>query len=311
MWSNSPGLQPRNLPAAQEQYDELLSFLSIPSWLSPTEKLSRLNALSAAEVLQPLNQIQSKVVGHRHLTYHQYRAVTDGLFVRKSLFSDVTNGIFARRLKARNIRLMIGECRDEHFLYAIWHPPSSFRTLSTRLLADYPEAGVRAIVKHYCPDGVLPPAFRSWQDFFGRIYADIQIHLIQRGFLNQLALHGAEDLVYRYRVEWRAKCVTLPPEWGVTHSSDVCSVWFFGDGAKLDEHEQEVAKKAYVDNLARFVRGEEIRDTWETKNVREMRRLKADGSVDCWSDDRWDEGIALWKELMRVGAVGTRDVARL
>jgi len=311
MWSNSPGLQPRSLLSAQDQFNELLEQLNISLTLSPTEKLSQLQSLSSEQILAPLNKISSKVVGPRPLIYHQYRAVTDGAFVRKSLFSDINSGVFARRLKERHIRIILGECRDEHFLYALWHPPSSFREMYTRLLADYPESGVKAIMKHFCPNGTLPDKYKTWQEFFGNVYADVQVYLVQRGFISQLASHGASDLLYRYRIEWRASCVTLPPEWGVTHTSDVCSVWFFGDGARLSKKEQQVAKDSYLNILAKYVRGEDIRGSWGTRSTADMRRLRSDGTVDSWRDNRWSEGVQLWQELIDAGALGSTIRAKL
>ena len=40
---------------------------------------------------------------------------------------------------------------------------------------------------------------------------------------------------------------------------------------------------------------------WGTRGHREMRTLKADGSVQIWQDELWDEAMRVWKALRDVG----------
>lgn len=152
---------------------------------------------------------------------------------------------------------------------------------------------------YYCGEArTLPPGVEGWQDLFGRIYADIQVHHLERGFHRALEAGGlrfGEDIL-RYRIDWRAKCVdaVFPPEWnwGVTHSTDI-AIWFwgsdFGDGLLDDEKKLlEPWNKAF----ASFVHGDD--PAWGTKNVRDMKRLRSDGKTDIWIDDQWEEGIKVW-----------------
>jgi carboxylesterase type B len=303
MWSNSPGLQPKSVSEIQAQFDELCAALDISSELYFKGKMEALRALDVNQLLK----------GVRNMKYHQFRAVTDGEFVRKSLFQEIDDGTYAQKMKERGIQLMIGECKDEHFLYGIWMPPveNSFASLATRLEADYPFAGVKTLLHHYYPGKKLPDGCKDWYDAFGRIYADVQVHKIQRGFYKELENWGASDLIHRYRMEWRAKCIDewIPIEWGVTHSTDMV-IWFYGNGQKLEAKEKDIIKRAFTDPLGKFLRGEkEI--GWQAYGVREVRRLQGDGSVDIVGDDMWQEGVTVWDKLHKAGVTGAQRQSKL
>jgi len=90
------------------------------------------------------------------------------------------------------------------------------------------------------------------------------------------------------------KCVdaTLPPEWGVTHSSDV-PIWLWGSdfpGGLTDE--EMVWLGDWNEQFARFVSGEEA--NWGTKSPKDVRRWKSDGETDIWEDDMWEQGVEVW-----------------
>lgn len=107
----------------------------------------------------------------------------------------------------------------------------------------------------------------------------------------------ASALLFRYRIEWRAKCVeaALPVGWGVTHSSDY-PIWFFGNGGLLGEGEKGVVKRAFVSSLGRFVAGEGDFG-WGVSGARGVRMLREDGSVEIVEDGDWEEGVRVWKVL--------------
>ncbi|KAF2757754.1 paraben-hydrolyzing esterase precursor [Pseudovirgaria hyperparasitica] len=290
MWSNGPGVQPKSLLEAQEQFDELLQVLGISLDITEPEKLSKLRQIPSSQLVEATFAMK----------IHQFRAVTDGEFVRPSLFEDIDRGEFATRMRKRGVQLMMGECKDEHFVYGEWRPPEdSFQGLYDRLQADYPRAACDALVKHFYPNGQLPSRSRDWCEEFGRIYADIQIHAMERGLANALDRFGAGDLVYRYRVEWRAKCVALPPEWGVTHTSDL-AIWFWGDKAQLEDEEKTIAYESFVHPLSQFITGRVV--SWGTQNVCQSRTLKADGSVEILDDADWERSLAIWRCLQAAGA---------
>lgn len=297
-WSNSPGVQPRDFSQHQNQFDELLSALKIPMSLSASEKMEKLRATSIEELVN----VQES------LKISEFRATTDEAFVSKSLMANINSGDFGRRMKARGIKLMNGECRDEHNLYQTWRTPSqSYNAVRTRLVGDYPEAIVDRLMHHYCGDSrSLPSQVKDWQDLFGRIYADMQVHSLERGFhrgLEQGGLIFGKD-VLRYRFDWRAKCVDsfFPPEWGVTHATDM-GIWFWGldYGSGLSDEDKE-AVRTWNEDFAAFVKGED--PSWGTSTIKEMRRLRSDGKTDVWIDDQWEEGLRVWNLVNGEAATG-------
>lgn len=296
MFSNGPGVQPKGLSEVQQQFDELLTALSIPLNISSSEKLARLRGVPTRELIAASVETQ----------YHQYRPWHDGAFIPKTLFPDIDNGSFARRMVERNVRLMNGECRDEHFIYGIWFTPDdSLQALRQRLEADYPQEACDALINFYYPDEKLPPDCEDWKDAFGRIYADVQIHMLERGLMGALVRGGAAHLVYRYRIEYRVKCVALPPEWGVTHSSDM-AMWFWGNGAQLEQEEKLLVNEALIEPLVDFVNGSDV-VRWDgadpsNKSIQRVRRLRSDGQVDIWHDDgeMWLKGLKVWNALRQI-----------
>jgi hypothetical protein len=194
----------------------------------------------------------------------------------------------------------MGECRDEHNLYRAWRTPSnSYDALFQRLEADYPETAVRSVMELYCPAEQVPSQYVDWVDLFGRIYADLQVHCLERGFVNCLDKSGlvvGAD-VLRYRIEWRAKCVddAYPPEWLVTHDTDN-AMWFWGNGwgDGLTDEEKKIASP--INQLfADFVGGKDIQ--WPKKGPKVVRRLNDKGSMDLWEDELWDHGLSVWNAV--------------
>ncbi|KAH7093308.1 Alpha/Beta hydrolase protein [Paraphoma chrysanthemicola] len=294
MLSNGPGMQPKSLDEAQHQYEEFITALGISTTLPPSEQLKHLRAKSAKDLIAATNTVK----------FHQFRAVTDGTFVRPTLLNEISNGTFARLMRRRGVKLMLGECSDEHFVYGTWRPPQSgYANMFHRLEADYSHNAVKVLMDHYFPTGKLGAKFKTWQEAFGHIYADVQVHALERGMVDALIRHGVGDLVYRYRIEWRAECVVnkFPKNWGVTHTADM-PMWFWGNGWVLSEVEKDIVRKGVHEPLKKFLVGEE-EVGWGTKGL-QIRTLKADGRVEIEEDGRLDAGLELWGRLKRVGALG-------
>lgn len=288
MHANGPGMQPKQLSEHQEQFDELLDVLKISKSLLPAEKLRLLRKATPPQLRKALKK----------MNLHEFRALSDGQFISTTLFQDLDNGVFARKLLASNIHVLIGESADENFAYATHRTPRhGADALYQRLLADYPRRAVDVLRATYFPGDVLPRGMSSWKEVFGRIYADVQVHATSRGFIDALARHGAGHLVHRYRIEFRSSVCSKPEAWGATHWGDNV-IWFFGDGKMLPEREKEIVKQAFTGEYARFVRGEDM--DWKASGPREARRLKTDGSVDVWRDELWDEKLAIWQKLQEV-----------
>ncbi|KAI8935444.1 hypothetical protein NX059_008018 [Plenodomus lindquistii] len=294
MLSNGPGMQPKGIDEAQDQASQLLKAVDIPADLPAGEKLARLRGLQIETLVEATNTI--------HL--HQFRAVTDGNFVRHGLLNELSNGVFAQRMKKRGTKLIIGECSDEHHVYGTWRPPQSGReNMLARLQADYSRDASRVLMSQYFPGGKLPIKYKSWQAAFGHIYADVQVHALERGMVAALVRTGAGNLIHRYRVEWRAKCIDhdMPPSFGVSHGSDM-AIWFFGNGRELEQHEKHVVQRSFLEPLSHFLRDGKM--DWGTDHAMQLRTLKRDGSLAIEEDTWLDQGMKLWNALKEVGATG-------
>jgi carboxylesterase type B len=301
MLSNGPGMQPKSLEEAQKQYEELLNVLDISTASTPTEQLARMRKTDASTLVRASHKMR----------HHQFRAVTDGVFVRHGLLNELSNGVFARRMKKRGVELIIGECSDEHFVYGTWRPPKpGYDNLLHRLEADYPYEACEVLMSHYFPNRKLPSEFESWQAAFGHIYADVQIYALERGMIDALVKHGAGHLIHRYRIEWRAACVDkkYPRSWGATHTSDM-AIWFWGNGETLTPDEKRLCEIAFLGPLCAFLNGKEL--GWGTQHAMQLRTLKSDGTIAIEEDTRLDDGLVLWNALKKVGATGESRESKL
>lgn len=181
-----------------------------------------------------------------------------------------------------------------------WRTPDwSYDAVYERLTADYPESKVKKLMELRVPGKKLPAFAEDWPDLFGRLYADVQVHDLERGFADRLSKGGftiGKDLL-RYRIDWRAKCADFiaPPDWKVTHSTDR-AIWFWGCGLGqgLTVGEKKILEE--VNGVfARFVKGEDVQ--WSQQGPKMMYRLKSNGEMDMWEDDRWERGLEGWNVM--------------
>ena len=291
MWSNGCGLQPKSLKEYQSHFDALVSALEIPRSLSAEEKLARMRAVSWERLTKAVESLPKNA----------FRAVTDGVFVRSSLFAELHSGSFARQLRERGIRVMVGDVRDEFNSYRTVDPPKNYGALVQRLAVEYSEVASMKLARMYCPNGRLPEGYKSWQDIFGRIYADMQVHVTERGFVSSLVPVLPESQICRYRIEARAKCIDgiQEPAMGVAHGTDL-GYWFwghcFGMRADLTEEEAEVAMELLLP-FCKYVKGEEDVG-WGTGEIIDVKKLVSSGkSVVIARDALWDDCLKIWHGL--------------
>lgn len=291
MWSNGPGMSPRTVPQSQSQFDALVAACHIPASLPSAEKLARLRALPYPTLL----------AAAATLSLSEFRATDDEDFIPARLFPRIQSGEYAAAMRERGIKLVAGECANEHLSYRRYRPPRAdggLSALQKRLEADYPPAPVAALLKrHYsAADAHMPdlahwrPRARTWPDAFGHVYADLQVHALQRGFVACLG----RELVRRYRIEWRSGAAETPERHGATHSSDL-AIWFFGNGREVGEGDAEVIGE-FAGPVWRFVMGEEIGEgEWGTKGIKEVRVLDKNGRVGVVRDDDWERSGEVWR----------------
>lgn len=282
--SNGPGVQPRSVESAQEQFDELLALLEIPASHSATQKMQALRETSPEKLIAASEKMQ----------LHEFRAVSDDAFVSRLLFESIDSGELAGLMRKHGVEVLISEVRDEATTYAKWRPPTKthdIQSLRRRLEADYPRGVVDAIMRHWEQNG-------SGELNFGKIYASVQVHLTSRGFASKLAKHGAGHLVRRVRTEWLA---STAKRWthkamGVTHGTDT-PIWLWGNGEKLDERDKATIQCFVGPVFWDFVNGRDVQSTawWKSLDRPDfVRTLKEDGSCVNERDGLWDESVRFW-----------------
>ncbi|KAF5552221.1 hypothetical protein FNAPI_7136 [Fusarium napiforme] len=196
---------------------------------------------------------------------------------------------------------------------------------SGNTLADFSPEVTQKIMDHYCGSSKnLSAWYKNLEDFFGRVYANIQVHYFQRGFHNALFAGGLEAGrdVFRYQFERRLDCVAekVPTEWGVTHLTDI-PIWLWGCGYQGGLSDQEKKwLKDWNEDFAAFVNGDEV--IWGTKHPKDMRRWKSDGETDIWEDRLWEDGVGFWnlsqqppkkmaRNILIIGATGQQSKATI
>jgi len=288
LFSNGAGLPPKPLREVQSHFGMLLTVLDIPKELDAQSKIKMLRGLTMEELIEAT----------RKLPENFFRAVNDGQWVRHSLFQEIEDGRFARAMLRRGIKIMIGDLPDENNVYKLVQPPSSYESLIQRLSVEYPEAASKKLAKIYCPGGGLP-AGSTWTETFGHIYADMQVHVTERGLLAALARTLPLSSIYRYRINWRAECVRkfMPIGMGVAHGCDL-TVWFYGNGHSLLPEEQNLMRK-FLEPFAAFLSGEERE--YGTGSIEEVRAILPNMSIAIVWDDDWRRCQKIWHSLHFVG----------
>ena len=284
LFSNGPGLPPKPLHELQSHFDLLLDVLHISRELDAKNKLELLRSISYSALLEAVHQLPENA----------FRAVTDGSWVRHSLFDEIEDGRFAKTMLRRGTKIMIGDLPDENNVYKMVQPPNSYDSLVLRLSTEYPEAISKRLAKLYCPARALP-SNTTWQEVFGCIYADMQVHVTERGFVAALARTLPLSYIHRYRINWRPNCVEefMPLAMGVSHGSDL-TIWFFGNGRSLLPEEQTLVRR-FLKPFAAFLRGEEY--GYGTGSIAEVWAIHPDMSIAIVKDADWQRCQRIWRDL--------------
>ncbi|KAI9149930.1 Alpha/Beta hydrolase protein [Paramyrothecium foliicola] len=126
------GKQPKSLLPATQLVAILLFSSVTPKTL--TEHQSQFNEYITRLGIPHLIEVQGE------MNLSEFRVLGDGKFHPRDLMAKVNTGDFGRRMKERNVKLLNGECRDEHTIYRSWRTPENFHaSVYARLCAEYPE----------------------------------------------------------------------------------------------------------------------------------------------------------------------------
>lgn len=281
-WSNGCGVQPKRLPETQGQFEDLLAVLKIPlSWDGP-RKLEALRSKRAEELIAAVGPMKQKF----------FRPILDGHFMAEDLFQRIFDGRFGARMTELGIQTMIGDLTQEFHLYKKVHSPNSYDSLVDRLSWDYPRHIAITICAPYHPNVTTLKTEMQWQEVFGKLYADMQIHSTIRGFVQSISSTLPLSSIYRYRIDWRIRALDrrLPRRYGATHGTDM-AIWFFGNGEHLDDGEKVLIKE-WLKPMAAFLKGEQVE--WGTASLDHVRYLTSEGKIEVKKDEVWSEKMPLW-----------------
>lgn len=299
MLANGPGIQPPDLSVKQIQFEQLIDALHISRKLSTHDLLTQLRKIPA------LDLVNASLL----IPYHEFRHTTDEVFIRHSLFDEIDTGVWISKFLESGVQLMLAECETEHFAFATWHETSedSLEAVRNRLSVDYPKELIDALInKLFVPDGHTLPKHAinghvcgDWIELCGIIYAELQVHAMQRAFMQRLFDQRAGHMVRRVRVGWRAKKAdkNFPQEMGPTHGTDT-ALWFFGDGVGLEllKKEEKLAHEFCEGWWSWLTRGVWGKGWDQCSRPITMKYIDAEGRVSHIDDnaDDWARGLAVW-----------------
>lgn len=290
MQSNGPGVQPVRLGSAQEQFDRVLRLCGIDKKSSPGDKLKILRCMNHSTILSKLsNQKDMDLV---------FRPILDDDFVQPSLCRIHNNSLASLAVK-RGIKFFMGSTQHEENFYGS-ERVISYEEMISRLCRNFPLPAVKAVVPHYNISDISSNT-DDWKNLHGRILADLQVYVPTRGLVSSLREAGLPlSSLFRYEIRWRVDCTVsiLPESQGVTHGTDMFLIWFYSTKAGLSRTEQEVIKR-WLEPFAAFIRGDEDIG-WGAENIKDLRVLDSDGSVQIYRDERWEHAISIWNTLGRV-----------
>ncbi|EXJ81937.1 hypothetical protein A1O1_08004 [Capronia coronata CBS 617.96] len=294
LWSNAVAIQPNPTasPILTSQFNELSGVFGIPENAAPAEKLDRLRAVPATELVAALSKLKM----------HTFRASTDGDFINPTFLAALHSGTFTTRLFRNGTSVLLGEVSDEKELYKLVNPPQNYEDLLTQLANYYPPPVVKALLGLYKLPEKKSPDATAWAEVFSQMVADAQVHASLRGLthvlLNPPSRPGVTPLpltrVHRYRIAWRAKALDnwYKPEVGVCHSADIPVWWASGWRYDYTDSDKATVKK-FLGPFGQFLYGEKV--DWPCSGEDRLRLLDQDGQIhDDALDELWDRGLQVW-----------------
>lgn len=301
LFSGAVSIQPEPAHSFKpsRQFDEICSQLLIELDLSGEEKIQLLRNVPVEKLLSAVRTLEI-----------DFKPVTDGEggFVPMWLMASIWNGELGRRLKQRNVQVVIGDTRDERLFYEhtgrVGIQPSrpsraifSRDALMSKLKAHYPTDICNELVQRYARD------ITDWNSVYCDIMADVQCHAATRGFAQCLMYGGMTTHdVLRYHIAWRPPGVDdwISPDAGISHVMDM-PIWLFSGWragfSKKDKHDVLV----FTAPFSRFLTGgHSARIGWSTDEEFEVRLLSPSGAAMVAEDQMWVRKLDVWNTLRDV-----------
>ncbi|CCE81679.1 Piso0_002342 [Millerozyma farinosa CBS 7064] len=291
-FSNCILFQPKSVIETNAQFDELCDALGVDASLDAAEKLESLRTINPKSIAKVLPE----------MSLHTFRAVTDDDFVSASLIKDIQSGLYAKKLAAKKMRIIIGEVSNEPVLYSYLNTPTDLEALSLQLENYYPKSVVPTLLSLYLDPDNLPDSKDSLRELFGVIVASSQVYTSSRGFLHYLTKQGIfpSSSIYRFKCSFSPESMkeTLSKMGvkGPIHGGDQ-PLWFFAISAGIKDHEKNKIIE-FIRPLSEFIHCKDIQELWGTSGTKFYRHLQEDGSTVIEEDLDWSQDVANAKRLL-------------
>ncbi|EJD05621.1 carboxylesterase [Fomitiporia mediterranea MF3/22] len=286
--SNAIVMAPKTPAELRPQFSALCSALSIdPSSPDALETLKD-------PVKTPWQAITSAIDAEKLGAFGTFRGCLDGdwLAVSPEPMSWQHSGGFAAGLRRVGVEsIIVGDLRDEWYLYALSHPIESPDDIRKNLLRYYPAECTDVLLAMYPPlakDAKQEDCFEQ----FGRILSDMQVHLPVRILYRDLISSGFP--VIRYDIRWTPEQVRQIAKGYVTHGTDRV-IWCYFEPF-LSESQRAVALSWLATIDEELTKAEKAAGK-PLKDVQQVLTLREDMTIGWEIDRRFDEVMRLLKAL--------------
>ncbi|KAL5521522.1 hypothetical protein ACEPAF_2270 [Sanghuangporus sanghuang] len=285
--SNAIVLAPKTPAELRPQFSALCSALSIdPSSPDAPETLKD-------PVRTPWQAITSAIDDEKLGNLGTFRGCLDGSWLSDDPepMTWQRSGGFSQGLRRAGVQsIVVGDLKEEWFLYAIAHPIQTPQDVRNNLLRYYPEKLTNALLAQYPPlssDAQQEECFER----FGRVLSDGQVHLPVRLLARDLIASGFP--VLRYEIRWTPEQVRVRTKGYVTHATDRV-LWFYYEPWLLgDQKPIALSWLSTVDKeLSEFEAAGKT-----SKGVKQILTLREDKTIGWDEDRRYDELMKLTASL--------------
>ncbi|KAF5370021.1 hypothetical protein D9758_001163 [Tetrapyrgos nigripes] len=282
LMSNAIVLKPKSPHELRPQFEALCRVLDLdpkdPNILDIMRDSSRVSASKITHV------IETDKIGTE---YGTFRGCLDDnwMAMDPDPMAWHTSGQFASNLLAKGVKsVVVGDLKDEWYLYSIAHPIPTPAGIKPNLERYYPEDMVDRMVKKYrtLPDNATEEASMR---LFGEVLSDFQVHFPVR--LLARDLHSVGYPILRYQVRWTPE--QNRPKGYVTHATDSC-LWHLR--IPVLEPDQVPIAKSWLERIESEVQILEA-DGKPARPVTQVLTLKEDKKIEWCEDPEWEEKIRL------------------
>ncbi|KAL5476704.1 hypothetical protein ACEPAI_2890 [Sanghuangporus weigelae] len=285
--SNAIVLAPKTPAELRPQFAALCSALSIdPSSPDALETLKD-------PVRTPWQAITSAIDDEKLGNLGTFRGCLDGSWLSSDPepMTWQRSGGFSQGLRRAGVQsIVVGDLKEEWFLYAIAHPIQTPQDVRDNLLRYYPDKFTNALLAQYPPLSSNAPQEECFERF-GRVLSDGQVHLPVRLLARDLIASGFP--VLRYEIRWTPEQVRARTKGYVTHATDRV-LWFYYEPWLLED--QRPIALSWLSTVDKEL--SEFEAAGKTlKSVKQILTLREDKTIGWDEDRRYDELMKLTTSL--------------